>query len=316
MIALTTPILLICLLVTSIILLFIRKWLLAMVIISIAVVINVQMEYMPVHMITPYSEDNDLITIATHNIYSQGEYLDKNRESPDSLYKIIRSLEADIILIQEYDSGRCSRLTEWLQRDGYYIYQKKHSNAYGENAIFSRMQLTDIGFGNAGLNMFATLNYNGHIVNIINCHLCSNNIGEKIINNDGNAEWLNRFPEYLRSIIASGNRRKEEANELRLYIDSSLSNNNAVVVAGDMNDVSGSCTLRIIEGKGQESLNDAWWYSGSGIGNTYHGHDWLHFRLDHILYSCHFESSMTQVIKQPYSDHEILVTKLKIRNDL
>lgn len=313
MVSLSTPIVLVCILVFSSIFLLCHRWRVATVLICLAIAINIYMEYLPLRVFSSCDNDYEILTIATHNIHSQGEYLDKNRHNPDSLFDILRSLDADVIILQEYDSGRCNRLSTDLEREGYILYQKKHCLQYGENAILSRYPLTDIRFGNDGLTMFSRLQYRGYDINLINCHLCSNNIGEKIIYNDGNADWLHRLPYYILSIEASGKRRAAEARDLRQYIDSCFINQHAVIVAGDFNDVGGSYVIRTIKGKGRTALSDAWWYSGVGIGNTYHGYDFLHFRLDHILFSCHFEACESKVIEQPYSDHEILITKLRIK---
>lgn len=312
MIVLIIPILLICILLVTIFLLLLRRWRISLILLIICFLTNWYIEYCSMNFFVTGSNNERCLTIATHNIYSQGEYLDFFRHNPDSLYTILKRLDADVILIQEYDSIRCAKLTEWLARDGYKLYQKKHSLIYGENAIYSRFPLKNVRYNHDGLMMFADIFYYGRLISLFNCHLCSNNINEKVIRNDGAVDWIKHLPVYIRSIVKSSMIREAEAFNLRLKIDSCLERNIPVIVAGDMNDIGGSKPIKILEGKGNLWLHDVWWHSGNGIGNTYHGYRWLHFRLDHIFYSNHLNVIETRVRKQPFSDHEILITKFKI----
>lgn len=239
--------------------------------------------------------------------------MDFCRHKPDSLYTIFKSLDADVLVIQEYDSIRCMRLTEWLAGDGYKLYQKKHTLTYGENAIYSRLPLKNVRFDHDGLIMVAELFYRGRSICLFNCHLCSNNINEKIIHNDGEADWIKRLPDYIHNVMMSTKKRKSEALYLRQKVDSCLKRDIPIIVAGDMNDVGGSQPIKIIEGRGKTLLHDAWWHAGNGVGNTYHGYGWLHFRLDHIFYSNQFDIIGTHIKEQPFSDHNILITKLIIK---
>lgn len=81
---------------------------------------------------------------------------------------------------------------------------------------------------------------------------------------------------------------------------------------GDMNDISGSYTLRRIESvellrHGSAGLTDAWWKGGFGYGTTYHDHS-LRLRLDYILYD-EDRLTLTDVkeIDTDASDHNALV---------
>lgn len=313
MIGIIAPIFLTCIFLFTIIFLIFRKWLISIILLIICTIVNWHIEYLTMHFSALENNNDNYLTIATNNIYSQGEYLDSCRHRPDSLYLILKKTRADVIVIQEYDSIRCCILTELLAKDGYKLYQKNHSLVYGENAIYSRLLLRNIRFDLNGFMMMAELLYCGRIIGLFNCHLCSNNINEKILNNNGEANWIKRLPEYMNSIMKTSKKREAEAIYLRQKIDSCLKQDIPVIVAGDMNDVGGNRAIKIIEGCGNVSLRDAWWRSGRGIGNTYHGYGLLLFRLDHIFYSNHFKSLQSQVVEQPFSDHNILITKLKFK---
>lgn len=82
------------------------------------------------------------------------------------------------------------------------------------------------------------------------------------------------------------------------------------IVIGDLNDISGSYTLRKIESAG---MFDSWWKGRFGCGCTYHKGG-MYFRLDHILYS-RDQFDMCD-IKIPYSnvsDHYPIVVDLKFK---
>lgn len=284
----------------------------SLILIAILLLINCHIEYFPVN-INPKDKHSDYyLTIATNNIHSQGEYLDKFRDNPESLYMIFKDTDADILFIQEFDSGRCARLTELLAKRGYELYNRSHPQSFGENVIYSKFPLKDIKFEQDGLHMYATFKFHSRDISIINCHLTSNNIGEKIITNDSKTDWIKRMPEYIESIKTSSLRREQECKSIRHKIDSYLKKNRYLIVAGDMNDLCGSKCIKTIQGRGDDPLYDAWWKSGTGVGNTYHGYGWLHYRLDHIFYSKGFQAIESKVIKQPFSDHDILETRLKL----
>lgn len=102
---------------------------------------------------------------------------------------------------------------------------------------------------------------------------------------------------------------EERAKEADILYDALTHEKYPAIVMGDMNDISGSYTLRRIE---SAELADAWWKGGFGYGATYHDHG-LRLRLDHILYD---EDRLTltdvKVIDTDASDHNALVDGFRI----
>lgn len=83
---------------------------------------------------------------------------------------------------------------------------------------------------------------------------------------------------------------EERAKEADILYDALAREPYPAIVMGDMNDISGSYTLRRIEAaellrQGSAELADAWWKGCFGYGTTYHDHG-LRLRLD--------QSSMTK----------------------
>ena len=102
---------------------------------------------------------------------------------------------------------------------------------------------------------------------------------------------------------------EERAKEADILYDALTHEKYPAIVMGDMNDISGSYTLRRIESAG---LTDAWWKGGFGYGTTYHDHG-LRLRLDHILYDEHcLTLSDVKVIDTDASDHNALVGGFRI----
>lgn len=97
---------------------------------------------------------------------------------------------------------------------------------------------------------------------------------------------------------------EERAKEADILYDALSREAYPAIVMGDMNDISGSYTLRKIESAG---FTDAWWKGGFGYGTTYHDHG-LRLRLDHILYN-EDRLKLTDVkeIDTDASDHNAVV---------
>lgn len=312
MLALCTPIILCLLLLVSLTLLLFRKWRVSLLVILGAVLLNNLTETFAINLNTDSKEDGQTLTILTFNMHSQGEYMDINRGNPGEMLSLFRAQDADVILFQEYDSVRCRVLRNSLLAEYPFSHYTSGVMTYGQNAIFSKFWIEPI-HQNPEYNLINSYKVvcEGDSFAIINCHLQSNNIGEKIILGGGNPSWFDKMGTYVESIGKSAKSRKRESEYIRSIADSCFCASLHIVVAGDINDVGGSATVRSIEGEGERKLRDVWWQTGNGMGFTYHDYNWLYFRLDHIFCSSHFEVLDSKVIDQSFSDHEILITKLK-----
>ena len=102
---------------------------------------------------------------------------------------------------------------------------------------------------------------------------------------------------------------EERAQEADILYDALTHEKYPAILMGDMNDISGSYTLRRIESAG---LTDAWWKGGFGYGTTYHDHG-LRLRLDHILYDeDRLKLTDIKVIDTDASDHNALVSCFRL----
>ena len=123
------------------------------------------------------------------------------------------------------------------------------------------------------------------------------------------SSWYEGIPLYFDNFRKGAKIRNYEAENLVFYLDSLKTNNVPIILAGDFNDWSGSyCMNTIRNGK----YKDAWWENGLGFGITYD--EWhLKLRLDHILYSPHFELENVFIKKTELSDHFPLLADFNLK---
>ena len=145
-------------------------------------------------------------------------------------------------------------------------------------------------------------------ITFVAVHLRSNAYSTARRSMDEDASWMDGFPLYYENYKIGQKIRNWEADNLRLHLMTLEAEDSPVIIAGDFNDWSGSyCMNTIRDGK----YKDAWWEGGFGFGVTYDG--WhLKLRLDHILYSHHFQLKNVHVEKSVFSDHRPLVADFEL----
>ncbi len=144
-------------------------------------------------------------------------------------------------------------------------------------------------------------------ITVFACHLRSSAYSTARRSMEVGSSWSDGIPLYLENYKTGKRIRDYEADNFRIYLDSLDAINTPIIIVGDFNDWSGSyCMNTIRDGR----YKDAWWEGGFGFGITYD--EWnLMLRLDHIIYSSHFEMENANVEKNPYSDHYSLLTEFK-----
>jgi endonuclease/exonuclease/phosphatase family metal-dependent hydrolase len=135
------------------------------------------------------------------------------------------------------------------------------------------------------------------ILKLIACHLESNQSNSSFRKGKG----------FINNIKKGYEARNKE---VKMICDSLSQYQGPLIIAGDLNDISGSKTLNTLQK--ELNLNDAWWKSGFGYGATSFSKH-LYFRLDHILFSHHFKSTSIEIPKVDFSDHYPIVTNLEIQ---
>lgn len=227
----------------------------------------------------------------------------ENLQNWRKIVHFIDRLKPDIILPQEFSFYGGDSLRNALNVR--YPYNSKMlygDRYYMTDMVFSRYPIVKLdyllGFGKTIYEM--DINVDGKVIKVVNCHLHSNNFTSEV--ESGEHKFLQKLKEGY----------NERAKEVDDIVDSLKSCTNVpLIVCGDMNDVSGSYTIRSL----QDSLNlkDAWWQGGTGFGFTYHGYGVMRFRLDHILYNKYLKLQNVSVPHVGYSDHWPVVADFEIR---
>lgn len=306
LIALFSPFLLLILLLTSFILLFIRKWRLGVCGLIICICLN-WLTSCWVLSITSIHKETETFKVMSFNCNlspKSEDYLEQRVK----IVKLINSNDPEIVFVTENFIKNKDSL--WLALNEFYPYRTSRNSSVG-NYIYSKYPiLSDTVFKEEGIPYgisICEIKYKNSTIDIFGCHLSSNNYNEHMeymtpdsVNN------RHEVKTYLKNILAAGKHRQLEAKAIIDFHDSSR----ATIIMGDFNDVCGSPTLEIFENAG---FKDAWWEGGLGYGATIH-HP-LPFRIDHIMYNDKLMlKSVKKIDANGISDHDALQGTFIIKN--
>ncbi len=307
MLILLVPTIIVLLLIFSIIS-FIRRSLIAGAIFLIAaLLINIHTETYPLHLsyftnsISHQKKDDQQIRILTYNIKYNSDYLRHNKDSLNSIMQFFKQQNADILILPESRLKSTSK-TLFNQLDEIYPYSicsdYSGKDFYIETFVFSRYTINNARQYGQHYIYEMTVNLPSEkTAKLIACHLESNQSNSS----------LNRGEGILGNIRNGYNQR---ARESQMICDSLKDYHGPIIIAGDFNDISGSESLNLLQDNLE--LNDAWWNSGFGYGTTSISKN-LYFRLDHILYSNHFKTTLIDIPNVNFSDHYPIITELQLQ---
>lgn len=243
------------------------------------------------------ASDGQCIRIFEYNVCAKDEY---QATHDDSFIDFILSQDADILFLPENLYYHDLKLDTVLsQHYPYSVYaQMKRGWQPEEMGIYSRYPLSDI------QRMFTPTNERGSdtMLSAV-AHICGREVLLMHLHCYSNSNGLRH----------AYRKRAEEAQIIADALEANLDSTGRqrpAIVAGDMNDLSGSNLLRTIQKQG---LRDVWWTAGHGFGFTFE-RGWMRFRLDHILVSDEFEPLRVKVHHgQPYSDHRAMSADIRMR---
>ena len=305
-ILLSLPVLLCLSIIVIVILCFKKKWKVASVLMIVVLLFN---WYFKIYAINFHSQSDsgNRFRILSYNIHSQGAYLDTSRYNPHILFEVIKKTDSDVILFQEYDTNRCAILRDSLLCLYPHFHYTVGTRSYGQNAIFSKYPIKSVSnISKNELINFYCIDYNSLPISIVNCHLESNNIGQLLQASKTKLVFFIK-PKICYSKLQQA---KVIRSNQSLLISKAINSDVPFIVGGDFNDVCGSNCLSTLENK---NLRDSWWFGGFGFGITYSDFNLLKFRLDHILYSDHFKCLYSEVLKENFSDHSLLISTFRIK---
>lgn len=310
---LAVPILLALLLVIILLLLLWNRWKIALVLLILCIALNKNTQTFPVHL-SYLQEWNTETDSATLNVMTYNIALTKD----NAILEYLDTLNLDILALQE--SGGLPKKNN-LQ---------KHFPYHEGNAVFSRYPIKNYHrihleegtnawkeLEDSVLNPKNDLQKNPMIfsmqiehpqgtINLITCHLRSNGYSTARRQMGTESKWSDGLEDYVRRLDYGYKARAVQAQSICKAL--SEQEKRPTLILGDFNDLSGSYSLKTIQG---EELSDAWWEGGLGPGFTFNAYHLL-LRLDHILYSSDFELEQVQLESNiTFSDHYPLKARLK-----
>lgn len=307
MLILLIPVIIPLLLIAGIFFIIIRRYCLGAILIIGAIIANIYTQTYPLHptYFTANKEKTQDLRILIYNIGLNNKYLNENKDNLHEIEKFFSSQDADIVVLPESRLSRRQALRTML--DSMYQYDITQNYAidprYIETYVFSRYPILNI--ESIGHYIYAMqIILPADTLSLISCHLTSNQSHSKLNAEDG--FWVN--------LQKGFDSRKAQADTIVNYISAeqgmTASLRHPIVICGDFNDLSGSETIRKIQGL--NNLEDAWWQGGFGYGATFTGKH-LYFRLDHILYSPQYlELQHVDIPSVSFSDHLPLVADFKL----
>ena len=319
-----TPWLVILFFLLGLVFLLFRRWKIGAILWIIVIGLNVYTEAVPVNLLSTNEEGE--LKVMCYNIDGFREPFKKDTAFVDSMAQMILKEDPDVLVMEEFINGYCRRLDSLLRNN--YSFSEVLSKGT-PNAVYSKYPLSDkmelfldsASIMNEGLEQAAKLDSNrtteserlvlGVTVNkrkqklrVIACHLASNQYDITRRKMPETEEWWEGIPKYRLSFQSGSLARETEIQYTQKEIEKYKKQGMPVIVCGDMNDVSGSKTLRMLQSTG---LKNAWWEKGRGFGFTYHGHHFMNFRIDHILHTEDIKVKSIKKIDQHFSDHDPVI---------
>lgn len=232
------------------------------------------------------------IRVMTYNVNGWGNWQTGWKDKQDML-EWIRAQDVDVLSIQEFMTWEAPDLEDSLCKYFPYSNNVEIRSSNVEPLTFSKYPIVLSERISEHINSIDILVENDTI-NVISCYMPSNNISK-----------AKRITDYYYLIDNGYSERKKQGDLLSRFVK-----NRNTIILGDLNDVSGSYSLRTLESLG---FKDAWWHGGNGLGLTYSKFPFC-FRLDHILYSEGLEVQSVSVPRVDFSDHYPIIAEFTIKD--
>ena len=267
------------------------RWKLGIVLAFASILLNIYSEGFAIHFGLKNSDQS--LRLFAYNVNSLGDGFDDNATS---IADLVAQENPDFLYLTEYYENTTDTLIRLLEDSYQYVDVSNRWAANEGDVLLSNWQIDSV--KRLKQPYIAHSVYRVQISKSIDtvciycCHLTSN--------------LLMSSPNKLEGLREGYRRRALEANML---YDAIKQERFPTLVIGDLNDLSGSYTVRRIEKAG---MKDAWWKGGLGYGATYHDHG-LRLRLDHILYDdSSFQLCDIKTVGGHLSDHKGLVASFQL----
>lgn len=287
--------------------------------------------YCPLNIKTEPTPENS-IKILSYNVKAfDWNKRQKRWTAEDPLIKYLKSVDADIICMQEYVASRTNKeastekLLSLLAKYPYYSVIPLRSiganldyglacfSKYPIKAILRIPVLTSTN----GAALYK-IEVNGKIISVINNHLESNRLTSQdkqlyfdflkdVKEGTGNSHMLNEVKNNIEDRLGTAyQRRGPQVDVISHYIEEQTSD--GIIVCGDFNDTPISYSYKTV----CKNLVDSYTETGFGPGITYYENYFL-FRIDFIMHSKNMKAYNFKVDKVKFSDHYPISTYLHFR---
>ncbi len=282
--------------------------------------------YFPVNFGSKDVPENS-IKFLTYNVRAFNWEMDKKWTKDHPMVEYIRSVDADIVCMQEYMTSVNERLasTKNLQKAleiyPYYsvipLWPLGKGYEYGL-ACFSKYPIKSIlkipvdsdSNGSALYN----IDVNGKIITVVNNHLESNRLTSEdkklykdFLKEKENGPGLNEVTQNIEERLGTAyKKRAPQVDMIAHYIAEQKTD--GVIICGDFNDTPISYTYQ----KMRQNMFDAYVETGFGPGITFH-ENLFWFRIDYIMHSKNMEAYNFTIDKVKYSDHYPVWTYLHFK---
>ena len=256
-----------------------------------------------------FSSEAKGLKVLTYNVHHFSKANGRNKTERPMVLEYLRSVNADILCLQETRLFKTGKLSPDMIRDGLpgiKFYHLAHSISNGGPMTLSKFPIVrqgEIRFEkSANMVLFSDiLVRNGDTIRVYNCHFQSYRITPEDYSltdpskSGTNEQQLHEAQLISRKMILAFKFRAKQARTVAAHIRKCPY---PVIVCGDFNDTPLSYTYHILS----QQLNDAFAAAGFGISNTYNGFLPL-FRIDYILYSQSFKAVSYRRDNNELSDH-------------
>lgn len=295
----------------------------------VGVALNLVTESIPLNLFEK-NEQEDL-TVMTFNMNSAGDYFKSAYRNPREFVDFVTSQNADVVVLEECYAMYCEDAFHKLMINQYPYVNIQHNGC--PNWVYSKyplgkMEEIKMAEGEEPKFVEALDKYIHKIVHerrnvtgmyvytpkdslyLIACHLTSNGYDLIRTTMGKDDSWMEGLPRYTDALKVASDERCKEADAIAKRVSMLRNNGSKVIVAGDINDVAGSRSIRTIQKDGL--LKNGWWEKGCGFGFTFHGLEPALFRLDHVFHTDNIKLNGIKVVKQNFSDHEPIVAYFDI----
>ncbi len=248
------------------------------------------------------------VKVMSYNL-NQGGYLWKNKIDPIKLEHYLQNNDCDILLLQEINTSYLYKILNKLS-----FYPNKHIIVPKGVAVLSKYPIVSKGLIDFNLRtnscLWADIKIKEDTVRFYSVHFQSNRISKKTEDLVQGFKKEKRIPSSEVKTILSRykNNTIKRASQVRKVMDNIKKSPYNVVVGGDFNDPPMSYTYQQFS----NIFQDAFRKRGFGTGISYKGK--IPFlRIDYIFASDSLEILDFQTLKAKYSDHDPIVSEIRIR---